>query len=246
MAVPGTDVRVSFDVTTLGRTDSGICFGRDQNNRWCITPSKTICIVNGNPTDGQTGVTLSLGTWTFERLNGTFRVINPQGAIAATQACSFAMTSFSIDSSAPQAGTPVGRVIDNLRWLAKPQTNSAPTAPAVTVTPASPVDYEDVVCSVTSAATDADGDSLTYSFAWTKNGQAFNGATSSGALSSTVPASATTPGDVFSCTANANDGKVDGPASTASSTTVSDWVVELDLNFNNGSLSPLTTCIGCS
>ena len=98
--------------------------------------------------------------------------------------------------------------------------NRAPTAPVVTLTPASPTDAQDLVCSIGTPSTDADGDALTYQFAWTKNGQPFAGAVATGALASTVSAANTSAGDAFACAATANDGKVAGPASATVSVTV--------------------------
>ncbi|MEN9797304.1 MAG: hypothetical protein RL653_1000, partial [Pseudomonadota bacterium] len=73
---------------------------------------------------------------------------------------------------------------------------------------------------ITTPATDADGDTLTYQFAWTKNGQPFAGAVATGALASTVSAAATSAGDSFACVATANDGKAAGPVSATVSATV--------------------------
>lgn len=100
------------------------------------------------------------------------------------------------------------------------QSNRAPTAPTVAITPASPNDSQDIVCTITIAATDADNDSLTYQFAWTKNGQPFAGAVATGALASTVSAGATAAGDVLGCSATASDGKASGPAAATVSVTV--------------------------
>ena len=98
--------------------------------------------------------------------------------------------------------------------------NRAPTAPVVGLSPQAPTDTQDLVCSVTTPATDPDGDALTYQFAWTRNGQPFAGASATGVLASTVPASATTAGDTFACAATANDGSIAGPASAPVSVVV--------------------------
>ena len=74
--------------------------------------------------------------------------------------------------------------------------NTAPTAPAVALSPASPVEgIDDLVCSA-SGSSDADGDSVSYSFGWTVDGVAFNGATSS-VSSSTVFAVNTFAGEIW-------------------------------------------------
>ncbi len=77
-----------------------------------------------------------------------------------------------------------------------------------------------MVCSVTTPSTDPDGDTLTYQFAWTKNGQPFAGAIATGLLSSTVSAAMTAAGDSFACASTASDGKVAGPASATVSAMV--------------------------
>jgi hypothetical protein len=52
------------------------------------------------------------------------------------------------------------------------------------------VSGDTLTCSVTSAASDADGDALTYAFAWDDGGVDYAGATSSTTTSSTVPGGA--------------------------------------------------------
>ena len=95
--------------------------------------------------------------------------------------------------------------------------NAPPTAPVVSITPANPGDADDLVCSVTTPSTDADGDSVTYSFEWTKNGQSFGGATSTSATSSTVAAGSTALGDTFVCSATATDGTGSASQTTSAS-----------------------------
>jgi hypothetical protein len=81
--------------------------------------------------------------------------------------------------------------------------NSAPTAPGVTIT-ASPRTTDSIVCSVVAPSSDLDGDTLTYAFTWTKNGQPFNNAATTGANS--VVAAPHANGDRYSCTVAASDG----------------------------------------
>ena len=76
--------------------------------------------------------------------------------------------------------------------------NTAPMAPSVVLSPTAPVEnVDDLVC-VASGSNDADGDSISYSFTWTVDGVAFNGATSSGA-SSIVPAINTFASELWEC-----------------------------------------------
>ncbi len=49
--------------------------------------------------------------------------------------------------------------------------NTAPTAPVIAIDPTSPeVSVDDLFCDLNTASTDADGDTITYTFSWTKNG----------------------------------------------------------------------------
>jgi hypothetical protein len=81
--------------------------------------------------------------------------------------------------------------------------NSPPTAPVVNVTPDFPVTTDDLICTVTIPSTDPDGDSITYTYAWYKNNVLQPAYTTN-----TVPASATTVGDVWKCvvTPHGSDG----------------------------------------
>jgi len=74
--------------------------------------------------------------------------------------------------------------------------DSAPTQPAVDVTPASSNEgASDLWCEVTAASVDIDGDSFTYTFDWTFNGQPWFGATTTTAFpGDTIPAASTVAG----------------------------------------------------
>ena len=64
--------------------------------------------------------------------------------------------------------------------------NTAPTAPAVALSPASPVEgIDDLVCSA-SGSSDADGDSVSYSYSWTVDGLAHNSNSSTVAAVNTL------------------------------------------------------------
>ena len=85
-----------------------------------------------------------------------------------------------------------------------------PAAPSVTITPASPADTDDLVCTAT--ATDEDGDSLTYSYVWSVNGL------DSGITGDSVAADITAEGEIWTCTATASDATDEGPPGDASAT----------------------------
>ena len=66
--------------------------------------------------------------------------------------------------------------------------NTAPTAPVVAITPVDAESGDDLTCSVTTASTDADGDALTYAFAWDVDGVDFTSATDAATSSSRMGA----------------------------------------------------------
>jgi hypothetical protein len=89
--------------------------------------------------------------------------------------------------------------------------NTPPTAPVVALEPTAPTEEDDLHCVVVSAATDLDLDLPTLSWSWYRDG------VPEGAwLSSTVPASATEPGDGWECRAVASDGLESSAVATAS------------------------------
>jgi len=98
-------------------------------------------------------------------------------------------------------------------YLYLSQYNAPPLAPTVEVTPASPIDSEDLVCSVTAPAVDPDGDAITeYSFLFLVDGQQSAYGLSGGDEFDTlsVPASATSAGEVWTCQVWADDGVAAG------------------------------------
>jgi len=83
--------------------------------------------------------------------------------------------------------------------------NSPPTAPVVDVTPDNPKTGDDLVSTITTLSTDADSDTVTYSYAWYKN-DALQGGLTGG----TVTSADTSAGEVWRCVVTPNDGTVDG------------------------------------
>ena len=90
--------------------------------------------------------------------------------------------------------------------------NGLPTAPTVSIAPATPVTADDLVVSVDVDSTDAEGDSISYAYDWTVDGAA------AGITADTVPASATTRGEVWEVTVTPFDGLGSGASATASVT----------------------------
>jgi len=89
--------------------------------------------------------------------------------------------------------------------------NSPPADTTASITPASPKTNDDLVCSA--SATDADGDPITWTYAWYKDG-----ALQSGETTSTIDHTKTTRGEAWECVVTPNDGTNDGPSASASVT----------------------------
>lgn len=91
--------------------------------------------------------------------------------------------------------------------------NTPPSAPTVAISPAQPGSNDDLVCQITVPSTDADEDTITYTYAWLRNGQ------STGYTTATVPASATSDAETWECRVTPFDGDNAGPAGSASVST---------------------------
>ncbi len=110
--------------------------------------------------------------------------------------------------------------------------NTAPTAPTVEVTPASPERGDDLTCSVVTTSSDADGDALTYVFAWDVDGASYAGATD-WATSSVVNGGDVDAAETWTCEVYADDGSASSSVRDASVETAG---CDLDAD---GSESPL-------
>ncbi len=92
--------------------------------------------------------------------------------------------------------------------------NSAPGSAILTIEPPAPTTVEDITCVITQGAEDADGDELTYTYAW------FLGGEDVGESSPTIAAEATSRGQNWTCEVTANDERADGPSASAAVTIV--------------------------
>jgi hypothetical protein len=100
--------------------------------------------------------------------------------------------------------------------------NQAPTAPDIALSSTTPAEGDALTCTVTTPATDADRDALSYVFSWDVDGEAFDGATvAADGLSSTVPAGVTAEGEAWTCAVAADDGATYGEAVEATGTVTS-------------------------
>lgn len=111
-------------------------------------------------------------------------------------------------------GTMVGGAV----WVDPCAVNRPPTAPAIRIAPARPTSADDLSCEVTTPSTDPDGDSVSYRYAWRRDGSA------TGYTTSVVTSSATATGEEWTCAVTPTDGDLDGPTVTAS-VTISDCPV---------------------
>ena len=108
--------------------------------------------------------------------------------------------------------------------------NTPPTAPVVTVTPQTPSYADDLNCAVTTPSTDVDNDTVTYTYSWLVGGSP------SGDTGATLPSSATSVQEVWTCEATPYDGAVDGPVGDDAVT-----VSTLQINWNLYWTHPLSS-----
>ena len=84
--------------------------------------------------------------------------------------------------------------------------NTPPTAPVVDIEPDPAYDDSSLSCDIISPSYDADGDSVSYTYNWLRNGSAMS------LTASTVPADETAIGDNWTCVVTPFDGTDYGPA----------------------------------
>ncbi|MCB9682611.1 MAG: hypothetical protein H6733_14190 [Alphaproteobacteria bacterium] len=90
--------------------------------------------------------------------------------------------------------------------------NTAPRAPTITVTPAIAIpNVDNLVCAIDTPAFDADGDAVTYTFAWRQGTVEIDVGLIQTATSSTVPAGLPGRGETWVCEARASDGLSSSP-----------------------------------
>lgn len=90
--------------------------------------------------------------------------------------------------------------------------NSVPTVDSIAISPTSPTAGEDLTCGVTGS--DVDGDTVSFTYSWTKNGA------NAGVSTSTLSSFTTSVGDIYTCTATPTDGIDTGVAATSASITI--------------------------
>ncbi len=113
--------------------------------------------------------------------------------------------------------------------------NTAPTAPTLAITPASPLAGDSLTCAVTTASTDADGDAITYSMVWDVDGVEYDAgaALDTGSPAWVGPSTTTWTddttdgldvqlGETWTCVALPDDGDDTGTEGTVSATVQSE------------------------
>ena len=88
--------------------------------------------------------------------------------------------------------------------------NQAPSAPTVSISPASPTDDDVLNCIIETESVDPEGVGVTYAYAWSVD------AVDAGLTSTTVAASLTSVGQTWSCNVTGGDGEETSQAGTAS------------------------------
>jgi len=97
--------------------------------------------------------------------------------------------------------------------------NTPPEAAEISIDPEDPMEgIDDLLCLIDTTSTDADGDTVTYTFEWDVDGVAYTGASSTYETGDTVPAADTFEEEVWTCTVTPNDGTEDGSSATTSVT----------------------------
>jgi len=117
--------------------------------------------------------------------------------------------------------------------------NGAPGAPAASVAPEAPFEDEDLVCSLVETTQDPDGDEVKYRVEWQVDGAPFVASTTTVIEGDTVPASATSSQETWTCNLVAYDDSgaervgtaevfVDARSGCLDGTTDVDWNTETE------------------
>ena len=101
--------------------------------------------------------------------------------------------------------------------------NLPPSAPQVSLAPTNPDTDDDLVVVFDQASFDPEGDPITYTYAWTRNGTVVPGLTTD-----TVPAASTFLGDVWRVTVTPFDGTSSGDGAVAAITVINPGLVVED------------------
>lgn len=120
--------------------------------------------------------------------------------------------------------------------------NSLPTAPGVVLTPTPPLTSDDLVVTLSPASADAEGDPVTYTYAWTVDGAPAS------VTGSRVSAADTSKHEVWEVTVTPADPYGSGPAGTASVEVLNTPPIMVGVTINPSAPTTLTdlTCVPTS
>jgi len=123
--------------------------------------------------------------------------------------------------------------------------NTIPTAPTISMEPASPLTTDDLYCNVTTNSTDVDNNTITYTYVWYKNNVYDSKTGPTSQLYDTLSNTNTAKGEVWNCTVVPYDG-VDNGTNVTTSLTILNTVPQAQsvsltsddtLNRTNGTLT---------
>lgn len=119
--------------------------------------------------------------------------------------------------------------------------NAAPSEPALLITPegGAVADVDDLVCEMPGPSVDPDGDTLSYSILWTRDGLPYLGPQAVSTLAGdTVPAALLRAGEDWACTVTAYDGVLSAVASASSTVLTCASTVETFVASTSASVDP--------
>jgi hypothetical protein len=179
----GTAASASLTISNSAPSVSGVTLDPDP-----VTAADTLTCT-WTFSDADADADASTVAWTVDG-SGAGSGTTLSGAFVGGQTVACAVT--------PDDGTDTGTVASASLLV----TNTAPTAPEISVSPDYPdPGTDDLVCNIDTASTDIDGDTLTIDYAWTADGvamSAYDGL-------DTVPASAVSVDETWTCTVTVTD-----------------------------------------
>lgn len=115
----------------------------------------------------------------------------------------------------PNDGTDDGTTVTSSSIIVS---NTAPTAPSISIDPEDPMPgTDDLVCLIDAASSDDDSDTITYTFDWEVDGSTWTGSTyTTYEAGDTIDGADVSVEEEWTCTVTPNDGDDDGSTSSAS------------------------------
>ncbi len=123
--------------------------------------------------------------------------------------------------------------------------NTAPTMPAVSISPSDPEPGEELLCSIDAESADADGDAVSYAITWTVDGATYSGAATTDRPGDTIRGTATEAEQVWECAVTPGDGTDEGPADTATVTISCEYFTFYEDADEDGYGDDATAAVDC-